>query len=89
MRLQPIIMPGMVFPSFGIWFYAPCFPFIWAWLYLLSGVLIRGAMACGCRYASGRVLRLLDIDTRPLHSLGAVAVSVVSVVYWAALLWRR
>jgi hypothetical protein len=88
-RLQPVIMPGMVFPSFGIWFYAPCFPFVWVWLYLLSGVLIRGAVAYGCRRASGRALHLLDIDTRPLHTLGAVAVGVVSVVYWAALLWRR
>ena len=88
-RLQPIIMPGMAFPSFGIWFYAPCFPFVWVWLYLLSGVLIRGAMACGFMRASGRALRLLDIDARPLHTLGAVAVGVVSVVYWTALLWRR
>src|SRR5262249_29004938 len=46
-RLQPIMMPGIAFPSFGIWLYAPCFPFVWVWLYLLSGVLIRGATACG------------------------------------------
>ncbi len=88
-RLQPIIMPGMVFPSFGIWFYTPCFPFVWVWLYLLSGVLIRGATACGLMRASGRAPGLLDIDARPLHTLGAVAVGVVSVVYWTALLWRR
>jgi hypothetical protein len=88
-RLQPIIMPGMAFPSFGIWLYAPCFPFVWVWLYLLSGVLIRGATACGLMRASRRTLGLLDIDARPLHTLGAVAVGVVSVVYWTALLWRR
>jgi len=88
-RLQPIMMPGMAFPSFGLWFYTPCFPFFWVWLYLLSGVLIRGATACGLMRASGRGLSLLDIDTRPLHALGVVAVGVVSVVYWTALLWRR
>lgn len=88
-RLQPIIMPGLVFPSFGIWFYAPCFPFVWVWLYLLSGVLIRGALACGFMRASGRALRVLDIDARPLHTLGVVAVGVVSVLYWTALLWYR
>jgi hypothetical protein len=88
-RLQPIIMPGMAFPSFGIWFYAPCFPLVWVWLYLLSGVLIRGVTACGLMRAPGRAPGLLDIDARPLHTLGAVAVGVVSVVYWAALLWRR
>jgi hypothetical protein len=88
-RLQPIIMPGMAFPSFGIWLYVPCFPFVWVWLYLLSGVLIRGATACGLMRASRRTLGLLDIDARPLHTLGTVAVGVVSVVYWTALLWRR
>jgi hypothetical protein len=88
-RLQPIIMPGMAFPSFGLWFYTPCFPFVWVWLYLLSGVLIRGATACGLMRACRRAPRLLDIDARPLHTLGAVAVGVVSVVYWTALLWHR
>jgi hypothetical protein len=88
-RLQPIIMPGMVFPSFGIWFYAPCFPFVWVWLYLLSGVLIRGATALGCRRALGGTSGLLDLDARPLHALGVVAVGVVSVLYWTVLLWRR
>ena len=88
-RLQPVIMPGMAFPSFGIWFYTPFFPFVWVWLYLLSGVLIRGATACGLMRASRRAPSLLDIDARPLHTLGAVAVGVVSVVYWTALLWRR
>jgi len=88
-RLQPIVVPGMTFPSFGIWFYAPCFPFVWVWLYVLSGVLIRGATAWGLMRAPGRALGLLDIDTRPLHTLGAVAVGVVSVVYWTAVFWRR
>jgi len=88
-RLQPIMVPGMAFPSFGIWLYAPCFPFVWVWLYLLTGVLIRGATACGLRRAFRRTPGLLNIDARPLHTLGAVAVGVVSVVYWTALLWRR
>ena len=88
-RLQPVMMPGIAFPSFGIWFYTPCFPFVWVWLYLLSGVLIRGAAACGLIRVSGYTPALLDIDARPLHTLGAVAVGVVSVVYWTALLWRR
>lgn len=88
-RLQPIIMPGMIFPSFGIWFYTPCFPFIWVWLYLLSGVFIRGVTACGLLRAPRCTPGLLDIDARPLHALGSVAVGVVSIAYWTALLWRR
>jgi hypothetical protein len=87
--LQPIIMPGMTFPSFGVWFYTPCFPFIWVWLYLLSGVFIRGVTACRLLRAPRCAPGLLDIDARPLYALGAVAVGMVSVVYWTALLWRR
>ena len=89
MRLQPIVVPGMVFPSFGIWLYAPCFPFVWVWLYMLSGMLIRSATAWRLMGTPERAPGLLDIDTRPLHTLGAVAVGVVSVVYWIAVLWQR
>jgi hypothetical protein len=88
-RLQPVMLPGMAFPSFGIWLYAPCFPFLWVWLYLLAGVCIRGATALGCRRTPGDTPGLLDLDARPLHTLGVVAVAMVSVLYWTALLWRR
>jgi hypothetical protein len=27
--LQPIVVPGLVFPSFGLWLYTPCFPMVW------------------------------------------------------------
>lgn len=88
-RLQPVILPGIAFPSFGIWFYAPCFPLVWVWLYVLSGRLIRYATAWGILPAPGHTGGLFDIDTRPLHTLGAVAAGLVSVVYWTAVLWRR
>lgn len=88
-RLQPIVVPGMAFPSFGIWLYAPCFPLVWVWLYILSGTLIRYATAWGILPVSGHTWGLLDIETRPLHTLGAVAAVLVSVVYWTAVFWRR
>jgi len=88
-RLQPIVVPGMAFPSFGIWFYAPCFPLLWVWLYVLSGTCIRYAIAWGLLSPSGRALSTLDINTRPLHTLGVVAVGLLSVVYWTAVLWRH
>jgi hypothetical protein len=88
-RLQPVVLPGIAFPSFGIWFYAPCFPLVWVWLYVLSGTLIRYATAWGLLHAPDRAGGLLDINTRPLHTLGAVAVGLVSVVYWTAVFWRR
>jgi len=89
LRLQPVMVPGLAFPSFGLWFYAPCFPLLWVWLYVVSGTLIRYATAWGLLHAPGRAVGLLDIDTRPLHTLGAVATGLVSVVYWTAVLWRR
>jgi len=88
-RLQPVVLPGIAFPSFGIWFYAPCFPLVWVWLYVLSGTLIRYATAWGLLHVPGRTGGLLDINTRPLHALGAVAISLVSLVYWTAVFWRR
>lgn len=88
-RLRPIIVPGLAFPSFGIWLYAPCFPLLWVGLYVLSGTLIRYATAWGLMPVPGRAPGLLDIDLRPLHTLGAVAVGIVSAVYWIAVLWRR
>jgi hypothetical protein len=88
-RLQPVVLPGIAFPSFGIWFYAPCFPLVWMWLYVLSGTLIRCATAWGLLHTPGRAGGLLDINARPLHTLGAVAAGLVSVVYWAAVFWRR
>ena len=88
-RLQPVLVPGIAFPSFGIWFYAPCFPLVWVWLYVLSGTLIRYATAWGILSTPGRAVGLLDIDTRPLHTLGTVAAGLVSVVYWTAVFWRR
>jgi len=88
-RLEPIVLPSMVFPSFGIWFYAPCFPLVWVWLYVLSGTLIRYTTTWGLLHASDRPGGLFDIDTRPLLTLGAVAVGLVSMVYWTAVFWRR
>lgn len=84
--LQPIVMPGVVFPSFGIWLYVPCFPLLWVCLYALAGTLIRWARTPGFMPADSDAPGLLDTATRPLHALGLVAVGVVSMVYWAAML---
>lgn len=86
--LRPILVPGMVFPSFGIWLYTPCFPLLWGWLYMLAGVLLRRAVAWGLLPVASGAGGLCDIDQRPLHTLGAVAVAVVSAVYWLAI-WLR
>jgi hypothetical protein len=82
LRLQPVVVPGVAFPSFGIWFYAPCFPMVWVCLYALSGAVVKWITSCRPLLSSERVRGLMDIDTRPLYTLGAVAAVLVSVVYW-------
>jgi hypothetical protein len=85
LRLQPIVVPGLVFPSFGLWFYTPCFPTVWLWLYALSGFVVKWAMAWEAGRHYGRALGL-EKTLQPLHALGAVAVVLVSVGYWG-LVW--
>jgi hypothetical protein len=89
LRLQPIVVPGLVFPSFGLWFYTPCFPTVWLWLYVLSGLLVKWAVTweAGHRYRS--VLGLPDMAMQPLHTLGAVAVGLVSIGYWGLVWYAR
>ena len=88
-QLRPILVPGIAFPSFGIWLYTPCFPLIWGWLYLLSGFLLRRATAGGLLRSACGSGGLLDTTTRPAHALGAVAVGLMSVVYWSAMYLGR
>ena len=86
--LRPVIVPHMIFPSFGIWLYAPCFPLIWTGLYRLTGGCIRAATALGLLRVPGDTDKLLDSNTPQRYMLGAVAVGIVSTVYWTAVLWR-
>lgn len=88
LQLRPIQVPGIVFPSLGIWLYTPCFPLIWGWLYVLSGTLLRQAVACGLVRLEQRSSHAWNLDVRPLHALGAVAVGLVSLLYWLAMYLR-
>lgn len=86
--LEPLLFPGVAFPSFGLWLYAPCFPTVWMWLYVVAGVCLRSLHALGVLPATSRGGGLLDVEARPLHTLGVVAIALLSVLYWGALYAR-
>lgn len=70
----------------GVWFWAGFTTSVWLWLYLFSGILIRAAMSA--RSFLSRIARLLDIDDKPVRSLGFVALIIVSVLYCSVPLAR-
>jgi hypothetical protein len=73
---------------FAIWFIAAFFTSMWAALYALSVAAVRMAHAFGIGISAFR--HLLDIEKRPVSSLGWVAMLLVSIGYWAvALIHRR
>jgi hypothetical protein len=72
------------FPTLGVWTWAAFFASAWAAVYLAAGGVVRTMGA-----ALSRAVGFLNVDERPLTSLGWVAMLLVSVVYWAvaAVVW--
>jgi hypothetical protein len=73
---------------FAIWFIAAFFTSMWATLYALSVAAVKIAHAFGISISAVR--DLLDIEKKPVTSLGWVAMLLVSIGYWTvALTYRR
>lgn len=72
-------------PSFGIFFYSTYFTSLWVWLYPLSGIVLR------LLYPVVILMqRHLDIDNKPIRSLGFVASVITPLIFlvaWVALQW--
>jgi hypothetical protein len=68
-------------------FIAALFPSLWFWLYAGSGFLLKAArrLDIGFRWFSER----LDVEKKPLQSIGLVAGALVALVYWAAVFVNR
>jgi hypothetical protein len=64
----------------AIWFSAAFFTSLWAGLFVLSGTAMRAVQALDVGVSAVR--RLLDIEKKPITSLGWVAMFLVSVAYW-------
>jgi len=80
---RPGIPPGV---SPGVWFYAAFFTCAWVWLYALSGAAVKLGQYLGMGVAVVR--GLLDIEEKPITSLGWAAMLLASIVYWGVALVR-
>jgi hypothetical protein len=63
-----------------IWFYPAFFTSVWIWLYAGSGFLLKAARRLDLGF------RKLDIEQKPLSSIGLVAGVTVAVLYWSAVI---
>jgi hypothetical protein len=73
-------------PPAGIWFYSTFFTSVWVWLYALSGAAIKLVELLGIGLA--RLRSVLDVDQKPLLSLGVMSMVLVSLAFWTVALWR-
>lgn len=69
--------PGFASP--GIPFYSTFFTSVWVWLYALSGLAVKLTQHLGVGLAF--LKRVLDIDNKPLRSIGFVSMMLVTLVY--------
>lgn len=65
--------------SFGIFFYTTFFTSVWVWLYAISGLVIQLAGYLGIGF--NRLKWFLDIENKPLHSLGVISMLLVTLIY--------
>jgi hypothetical protein len=63
----------------GVWFYSTFFTSVWVWLYALSGLAVKVGEYLGITLT--RLRWALDIENKPLHSLGMVSILLVSLIY--------
>ncbi len=63
----------------GVWLYSTFFTSIWVWLYFLSGLIVKILVFFAKLF--GWTRRILDIDNKPLCSMGVVCVVLVSVIF--------
>ncbi len=70
----------------GIFFGAAFFTSAWAWLYAMSGLVVKLAEYGG--RGLGVLRNFLDIDKKPITSIGWVAMVLVSIGYWGLALAR-
>jgi len=70
----------------GVLGLAAFFTSVWVWSYALSGAAVRLARSLGVGVTALR--RVLDIDNKPITSLGWVAMLLASTLYWSLALVR-
>ena len=72
--------------TFGIFIYSTYFTSVWIWLYVISGILVRGTASFGSLFKW--LKKVLDIENQPFRSIGFVSMFVVSLGFLVALFFR-
>ena len=75
------LMVGEI-PSPGIWLYSTFLVSAWAWLYLISSLILRFAATMGGVWRFVR--SWVDIEKQPFMALGAVSILIVTALYVVA-----
>lgn len=70
--------------TFGIYFYSTFFTSIWVWMYAASGLTVK--LVVLIMNNVNRLLCFLDIENRPIKSMGMIAMLMVTIAYLAVLL---
>ena len=65
--------------SWGIFFYSTFFTSVWVWLYAISGLAVKVGEYFGITVS--RIRWFLDIENKPLHSLGVISMLLVTLIY--------
>ena len=65
--------------SLGIFFYTTFFTSVWVWLYAISGLVVKVGEYFGITVSPIRWF--LDIENKPLHSLGVISMLLVTLIY--------
>jgi hypothetical protein len=63
-----------------LWFYPAFLTSIWTWLYVVSGLLVRTARKLDFVLATSN--RFMDVEHQPLQSIGLVAATICTLLYW-------
>lgn len=74
--------PGLISP--GIFFYSMFLPSIWLWLYVIAGAVV--AFVVRLRSGARFVRWALDVEKKPLSSIGLVAGCIAAIVTWIVVL---
>lgn len=69
----------------GVWLYSTFFTSIWVWLYFLSGLIVK--IIVFFAKLLGWTVRFLDIDNKPLRSIGVVGVVIVSFIFLSTFIY--
>lgn len=70
-----------------VFFFPAFFTSIWLWLYAGSGFLLKATRRFDIGFQWFN--RHMDIEKKPLQSIGLVAGAIVAVVYWTAVVVMR